>query len=77
MSCLLLPRRVLNTDAKLQFLRVTGMRIEIVRCAPVELVARAEFAAQEQAESKSTGAGRDPAYGFEQACFTMGRDAGK
>jgi hypothetical protein len=58
--------RRLDAEAEVYVLLVAGVGVEVVGGAAVELVALAEFAADEEAESYGTEAGRDPADGFDE-----------
>jgi hypothetical protein len=62
-------RNALDAEAEVYVLLVAGVSVEVVRGAAVELVALAEFASDEQAESYRSEAGGDPAYGFDEGGF--------
>jgi hypothetical protein len=59
----------LDAEAEVYVLLVTGVGVEIVGGTAVELIALAEFASDEEAESHRTETGGDPAYGFNQCGF--------
>jgi hypothetical protein len=56
----------LDAEGEVYVLLVAGVGVEVVGGAAVELVALAEFAADEEAESDRTEAGGDPAYGLDK-----------
>src|SRR5580704_1595558 len=56
----------LGAEAEVYVLLVAGVGVGVVRGPAVELVAVAEFASDEEAESYGSEAGGDPAYGFDQ-----------
>src|SRR5258705_7144859 len=68
------PGRASESDAEAEVyvLLVTGVGVEIVGSATVELVALPEFASDKEAESYCSEAGRDPAYGFDEGAFFFG-----
>src|SRR5476649_1193116 len=57
----------LDADAKLYLLLVAGVRVEVVRGAPLELVALADLAADHQADGHRADPGRDPGRGAQKA----------
>jgi hypothetical protein len=58
-------REELDAEAEVYILLVSGVGVEVVRGAAVELVTLAKFASEKEAESDRTEAGGDPADGFE------------
>ena len=59
----------LDSEAEVDVLLVAGVGVGVVGGAVVELVALAEFAADEEAESYGAEAGGDPAYGLDEGGF--------
>jgi hypothetical protein len=62
----------LDSEAEVYVLLVAGVRVKVVWGAAVELVALAEFASDEEAESYGSEAGGDPAYGLDEGGFLFG-----
>jgi hypothetical protein len=60
---------LLDAETEIYVLLVAGVGVEVVGGAAVELVALAEFASDEQAESYGSETGGDPAYGFDEGSF--------
>ena len=61
--------RELDAQAEVYVLLVAGVGVEVVGSAAVELVALAELASDEEAESHGAEAGGDPADGLDEGGF--------
>jgi hypothetical protein len=59
----------LDAQAEVYVLLVAGVSVEVVGGAAVELVALAEFAADEEAERNGSETGGDPSYGLDESGF--------
>jgi hypothetical protein len=59
----------LDAEAEVYVLLVAGVGVGVVGGTAVELVALAQFASDEEAESYGAEAGGDPAYGLEESGF--------
>jgi hypothetical protein len=66
--------RELNTDAEVYALFIAGMGVKVVGGAVVELIAKAKFAAYEEAQSHGAETGRDPPDGFKKRRFPLIRE---